>query len=119
MDRENLEYFREHLTAELDLLLYRADLTVNALLNDETSAPDPLDRASFEIHHSTLLRIRDRESKLIPKIQDALKRLNEGTFGICDQCDGEIGLARLKARPVATLCIRCKIQMESFEKMYG
>jgi DnaK suppressor protein len=119
MEQEDLKFFREHLTAELHLLLDRANLTVSLLLNDETNAPDPLDRASFEIHHSTLLRFRERESKLIPKILEALKRLNAGTFGICDQCDSEIGLARLKARPVATLCIKCKSRMENYERLYG
>ena len=119
MNREELDFFRNLLNAELKLLLERASIAVNTLLNDETNAPDTLDRASFEITNSTLLRIRERESKLIPKIQNALKHINEGTFGICDECEEEIGIPRLKARPVATQCIRCKTKMEAREKLYG
>lgn len=119
MDPKDLDYFRDLLSEELNQLLQRAGITLSALVNDETNAPDPLDRASFEITHSTLLRFRDRESRLIPKIQNALQRINDGTFGICEECEEEIGIPRLKARPVATLCIQCKTKMEAREKLYG
>ena len=119
MNREDLDFFRDLLNAELKLLLERAGITVNTLLNDETNAADPLDRAAFEITHSTLLRFRERESRLIPKIQNALQRIGDGTFGICDECEEDIGIPRLKARPVATLCIRCKTEMETREKLYN
>ena len=119
MDKERVDFFRTLLQEHLAALFAQAGGTVSDLLNGETHFPDLLDQATLESHHSTLLRIRDRESRLIPKIQNALKRLEDGTFGICDACGRDIGDARLMARPVATLCIRCKTKMEAREKMYG
>lgn len=78
--------------------------------------PDPTDRASLESHRNFTLRIRDRERKLILKIEEALKRLEEGSYGVCEACGDKIGIARLKARPVTTLCIECKSSQEVEEK---
>jgi DnaK suppressor protein len=75
-----------------------------------------LDRASFESERGFMLRIRDRESKLIRKIQRALENLGNGGFGICEMCDEEIAIERLKARPVTTHCIKCKTKMEALER---
>ena len=83
--------------------------------NCETS-PDPLDRASFESEQGTMLRIRDRESKLIRKIQKSLENLENGSFGICEICEKEIAIERLKARPVTNYCIKCKTKMEALER---
>jgi len=78
--------------------------------------PDPTDRASLEANRNFILRIRDRERKLMAKIQEALRRLDEGEYGICEACGEKIDVARLKARPVTTLCIDCKSNQEIEER---
>jgi DnaK suppressor protein len=83
---------------------------------DERKLPDPTDRASVESNRNSMLRMRDRERKLIFKIQEALDRLEAGAYGICEECGEEIGIARLKARPVTTLCIQCKSDQEVEER---
>lgn len=81
--------------------------------------PDPTDRASLESARNFLLRIRDRERKLIQKIDEALQRITDGNFGICESCGEEISEDRLRARPVATLCVHCKIDQEEKEERQG
>jgi DnaK suppressor protein len=81
--------------------------------------PDPSDRASLESDRNFTLRIRDRERKLIVKIREALDRIEDGTYGICEECEEEISAERLKARPVTTLCIECKKRQETEEKVKG
>ena len=81
--------------------------------------PDPTDRATMESDRNFTLRIRDRERKLIAKIRDALDRIEEGTFGICEECGEDISSERLEARPVTTLCIECKKKQENDEKARG
>ncbi len=83
------------------------------------SCADLTDRASFEIDRTFMLRIRDRESKLIKKIKKALERIEDSIFGICERCGEEISIKRLKARPVATLCIECKTKEEKLERVIG
>ena len=85
-------------------------------MDDDENFPDPSDRASMESNRNSILRIRDRERKLIFKIQQALQRLDAGEFGICEECGEEIAMERLKARPVTTLCIECKANQEVEEK---
>ena len=117
MKDEDIYFFKQLLTKQLETLLGQAHIVVHNLIEKvhETS-PDPLDRASFESEHVTMLRIRDRESKLIRKIQSALENLDNGDFGICEMCEKEIAIERLKARPVATHCIKCKTKMEGLER---
>jgi len=81
--------------------------------------PDPNDRASLESDRNFELRIRDRERKLIGKMQEAIKRIDDGTFGVCESCGGFISEKRLMARPVTTLCINCKTRQEEAEKLEG
>jgi DnaK suppressor protein len=81
--------------------------------------PDPTDRATLESDRNFTLRIRDRERKLIGKIKDALERIENGTYGICESCEEDISDERLKARPVTTLCIACKQKQEDEEKIKG
>ena len=119
MKPESTQYFEKILFNQLSELLGQAGITVTGLLDNEDSLSDPLDIASLECQRSTLLRIRDRESKLIRKIHAALNRIKDGTFGICENCGEKIGISRLKARPVTTLCIDCKRWMEAREKRYG
>ena len=86
------------------------------MTSDTTNFPDPTDRATQESDRTFELRIRDRERRLINKIQEALARIETGTFGICEVCEEDISEARLKARPVTTLCIDCKMEQEKKER---
>lgn len=113
------KYFKQLLTERLDTLLNEATKTVTGMTDQGDNFPDPTDRASLESDRNFTLRIRDRERKLIRKIKDALERLDNGTFGICEQCGEDISEKRLKARPVTTLCIDCKKKQEVEEKLKG
>lgn len=117
MDSAKRDYFRNVLQEELRTLLEEADKTVSEMTADNTNFPDPNDRATQESDRSFELRIRDRERKLINKIKEALERIDDDTFGICEMCGEDISEARLKARPVTTLCIDCKIEQEKKEKL--
>jgi DnaK suppressor protein len=119
MDEKDLEYFRKHLTDQLEELLNQAGDTVSGMSTDKESFPDPTDRASAETDRNFMLRIRDRESKLIKKIKKALDRMEAGTFGICEECGEDIAIKRLKARPVTTQCIECKRKQEAVERALG
>jgi DnaK suppressor protein len=116
MEEKKLVYFKELLTERLQTLLSEAEKTVTGMTNEEDTFPDPTDRANLETDRNFLLRIRDRERKLILKINQALARIEEGTFGICEECGQEISQERLEARPVTTLCIECKTKAEAEEK---
>ncbi len=116
MDEKTAQDFKILLEARLEELLAEANDTVSEMTRSKEDFPDPTDRASHESDRNFLLRIRDRERKLIVKIQDALARIEEGSFGICDECGEPISEKRLKARPVTTLCIHCKTEAESKEK---
>ncbi len=106
------EHFRSLLTHRLNELLVEGNRTLNGMSEQGDRLPDPSDRATMESETSFTLRIRDRERQLIGKIKDALTRIENGTYGICEECDEEISEARLKARPVTTLCIECKNNQE-------
>ena len=116
MEQERLEYFRELLKERLKTLLEEAEKTVTGMTNDRDSFPDPTDRANLETDRNFLLRIRDRERRLIGKITAALGRIEDGTFGICEECGEDVSEERLRARPVTTLCIDCKTKAEEEEK---
>jgi len=119
MKKKDNEYFKELLTNRLDELLNHADNTVSGMTAPKENFPDPTDRASLESDRNFMLRIRDRENKLIKKIKKALDRIETGTFGACEKCGEDITLKRLKARPVTTQCIDCKTKEEAFEKALG
>ena len=119
MDEATLKYFKEFLTNRLSDLINQADDTVEGMINQKETFPDPTDRASHEANRNFMLRIRDREHKLINKIKDALERIEQGTFGICETCEEDISIERLKARPVTTQCIDCKTKEEALEKSLG
>lgn len=116
MDAEKREQFRLLLMDEMKALMSEADKTVHEMADDASHFPDPTDRATQESDRTFELRIRDRERKLLNKIKEALERLENDEFGICEDCGGEISEARLKARPVTTLCIDCKMEAEQKEK---
>ena len=117
MDKATLEEFRVLLQGQLDELVHEAGKTATEMADEKTNFPDPTDRASLESERNFELRIRDRERKLISKIREAMERLDDGTYGQCDSCEEPIGIARLKARPVTTMCIDCKTEQERLEKI--
>lgn len=117
MEIEKRERYRCILQEEMRALLEEAGKTVSEMNSDTTNFPDPTDRATQESDRTFELRIRDRERKLLNKIREALERLDNGTYGTCEMCGDEISEARLKVRPVTTLCIDCKIEEEKKEKL--
>jgi len=117
MEQEKIDEFRKILEAQLEELLKEAGKTVSEMTDEKANFPDPTDRASLESDRNFELRIRDRERKLIAKIREALERIDEETFGICESCEEDIAEARLRARPVTTLCIDCKTEQERQEKI--
>lgn len=119
MDKKRTDYFRDLLTKKLEGLLAEAAKTVLDMSGEEEDFPDPTDRASLESDRNFLLRIRDRERKLITKVTEALERIKGGTFGVCEMCGDEISEERLRARPVTTLCIDCKTDEEEKERAGG
>jgi DnaK suppressor protein len=119
MKNDDIEYFKDLLTNRLEELLSHADNTVSGMTAPKENFPDPSDRASLEADRNFMLRIRDRENKLIKKIKKALERIDDGTFGVCEKCGEDISTSRLNARPVTTLCIDCKTKEEAFEKALG
>ena len=111
------EYFRQILINWKDELLKESSQTLNNLQNDENSAkPDLTDRASDEIDRTFELKTRDRERKLINKIEAALKRIEDGSYGYCEETGEPISLKRLQARPVATLSLEAQENQEKAEK---
>lgn len=119
LTKKRLEYFKKLLNERFDELLNEANKTVSGMTAHKENLPDPSDRASLESDRNFTLRIRDRERKLIGKIKEALERIENGTYGICEECGEEISTERLKARPVTTLCIECKKKQETEEKVKG
>lgn len=117
MEQAKLEEFRQILQLQLDELVREAGKTVSEMTDEKTNFPDPTDRASLESDRNFELRIRDRERKLIVKIREAIERIDSGEFGICESCEEEISESRLRARPVTTLCIECKMEQERQEKI--
>lgn len=119
MSDSQLAHFRNLLLKWKHDLMEEVDRTVNHMQDDSASFPDPNDRATQEEEFSLELRTRDRERKLLKKINETLARIESGDYGYCDTCGIEIGLRRLEARPTATLCIDCKTLEEIREKKGG
>lgn len=119
MEQKDLDFFKELLSQWLDELLGRAGSTVAGLLDPADHLSDPLDRAVLDTERGYTLRIRDRESVLIKKIKASLEDIEDGVYGICDTCGGDIAIERLKARPVARHCIKCKTRQEERERLIG
>ena len=116
MRQRDLTAFRKLLHERRDELVVEASRTVDGMGENREQFPDPTDRASLEGNRNLTLRIRDRERKLISKIDEALGRIDDGSYGKCEECGGDIGLERLRARPVTTLCIDCKSLQEAQER---
>jgi DnaK suppressor protein len=119
MKNKDLEYFRKMMTHWQEDLYKQSDVTFTDLQEPTVKAIDPVDRASLEATRDFTLRIRNRESRLIGKINQSLARIEEGTFGICGMCGKKISIQRLKARPVTNFCITCKNEMEALEETIG
>ncbi len=119
MNERQLEHFRQILLAWKRELMEEVDRTVHHMQDEAGNFPDPNDRATQEEEFSLELRTRDRERKLIRKIDEALKRIEDGEYGYCESCGVEIGIRRLEARPTATLCIDCKTLDEVRERQMG
>ncbi|MDP2225904.1 MAG: RNA polymerase-binding protein DksA [Moraxellaceae bacterium] len=116
MGAKQLEHFRLILQAWKRELMEEVDRTVHHMQDESGSLPDPNDRATQEEEFSLELRTRDRERKLIKKIDQTIDRIDKDDYGYCDDCGVEIGIRRLEARPTATLCIDCKSLAEIKEK---
>ena len=119
MNKEQLEHFRNILNGWKRDLMEEVDRTVSHMKDEAANFPDPNDRATQEEEFSLELRTRDRERKLIRKIDEALKRVEDGSYGYCLETGEEIGVKRLEARPVATLTIEAQERRERRERQYG
>ncbi len=119
MNDKQIEHFRNILQTWKRSLMEEVDRTVHHMQDDAANFPDPNDRATQESEFSMELRARDRERKLIKKIEESIRHLDSNDFGYCEACGVEIGVRRLEARPTATLCIDCKILDEIREKQMG
>ncbi|NIP73467.1 MAG: RNA polymerase-binding protein DksA [Gammaproteobacteria bacterium] len=119
MNQEELDIMRARLHGMLENLEEEVTSTVDGMRQDGGAFPDPTDRATLESERNLTLRIRDRERKLRNKIEEALARIDDGTFGICEVCEEQIGFKRLEARPVTTLCINCKSEQEQDEEKHS
>jgi DnaK suppressor protein len=119
MNEKQLEFFRAQLQKQKDDLLSNAGETTEHLREDTSIVPDPADRATIEEEHALELRTRDRERKLLKKIAQSLARLDTGDYGYCDETGEPIGLARLLARPTATLSLEAQQRRELKQKMFG
>ena len=119
MNEQQLDFFRACLQGLKDDLLSNAGETTEHLREDTSIVPDPVDRATIEEEHALELRTRDRERKLLKKIAQSLARLESGEYGFCDETGEPIGLARLLARPTATLSLEAQQRREMKQKMFG
>ncbi|NKF49542.1 RNA polymerase-binding protein DksA [Shewanella sp. WXL01] len=116
MNQDQLDHFKLILEAWRNQLREEVDRTLNHMQDEAANFPDPVDRAAQEEEFSLELRARDRERKLIKKIEKTLQKIEEDDFGFCDSCGIEIGIRRLEARPTADQCIDCKTLAEIKEK---
>jgi DnaK suppressor protein len=119
MNPMQLEYFRQKLLAWREELVEESRKTVEHLRRDVNFEPDLTDRAAREMETSSELRTRDRYRKLMERIEAAIRRIEAGTYGYCDDTGDPIGLRRLQARPVATLCIEAQEKHENFERSHS
>jgi len=119
MNSEQLQKFRTLLESMRRDIVSDVEQTISEMTDHQFNTPDITDRATLESDRSFELRLRSREQHLLEKINEAIARIDSGLYGICEDCEEEIGLKRLEARPVATHCIDCKIKQEQQEKNIG
>ena len=118
MNSKQLEYFKKSSSKVGKKILRESSNTLDHLKEESSNKPDNADRASIESERSLELRTRDRERKLLNKIEKALRKIEDGTYGYCEETNQPISIARLKARPIATLSIEAQEMHEKFEKIY-
>jgi len=120
MTKAQLKKFRELLESKRMGIIKRAQQTLDEdMALDSNDLPDEMDLASSEYLQSFTFRLRGREKVFLDKIQKAIDKIDQGRFGVCDDCGGKISIKRLDARPETTLCIRCKEDQERVEKDFG
>ena len=120
LKKKDLKRFHDLLIEKKEEILKNAKRTLNEDMTlDQDDLPDEMDLASSEYLQSFTFRLRGREKTFLKKIDHALAKIDEGTFGICEECEEPISVKRLEARPETTLCIRCKEDQERMEKAYG
>ena len=119
MEAKDIQFFRDMLNSMLEEILQQGQATIDDMTETVEVYADPADRATAESDRAFTLRLRDRERRLIKKIKEAIERIDEGTYGECVECGEDISVARMKARPVTTLCIKCKSRQEADEDLRG
>jgi len=120
MKKKDLLHFKERLLAQKRQIMESAKKVRAEELNvSRDDLSDQVDLASAELSQSLLLRLKDRERAVLPKINKALELIEKGEYGVCESCGGEIGISRLEVRPFAVLCIKCKEEEEHNEKMFA
>ena len=120
MNKKDLARFKKILVSERSAIIQKANKTLaeeSAL--DVSELPDEIDQACAEYDQSFIFRLRDREKYYLSKVEKALNKIEENTFGVCEECEEPINIKRLEARPVTNLCIRCKEEQELEERSYG
>jgi DnaK suppressor protein len=116
LNQQELNWFKDLLHSRRAELLGEAERTVSGMVDSKENYPEPADRAALESDRNATLRIRDRERKLIAKIDSVLQRIEDGIYGVCESCGEPINIERLRARPETTLCIDCKAEQEAEER---
>jgi DnaK suppressor protein len=119
MNKKKLQQFKKILTEQLETLQNKSSQNRVTTLAESEQISDFTDQATLESDIDMNIHMKERDSKLIIKIKKALERIEDGTYGICDECEEEISEARLKARPVTTVCIDCKRAQENQERLRG
>ena len=119
MKKKDLIDFKDNLNRWLDELTQNDDCNFENLEKIDEQLPDPIDRASQSVERNYSERFCNRRNLLMRKIEQALQDIEDGTYGICEQCGEDIAIKRLKARPVTRYCIECKTRMESYERLVG
>ena len=119
MDDKQLQKFKDQLEDMKSKIMTDVEQTLSEMTSQSGNIPDPNDRATIESDRNFELRIRDRERKLMNKVEEALVRIDDGEYGVCDSCGEDISIKRLEARPVAKFCIDCKTKQEQREKAQG
>lgn len=119
MNKKDLKYFDDHLKQWLNELSRSSDCNFENIEKIDGQLPDPVDRASHYVERNYSERFCNRRNLLIRKIEGALRDIEDGTYGICEQCGEDIAIERLKARPVTRYCIDCKTRMENYERLVG
>ena len=119
MTEKEKEELKQLLESQLHELISKAESKMAGLVSASVDSPEIVERSALDYSRTISLRISDRESKLIRKIKQALNRIEDGEYGICEICGDDISIARLRARPVTTHCIVCKTKQESAERVSG